>query len=381
MSIYQNIIEPKNGFQLVGPSIRLVGHWGKQPAKEAKNICDFEDRKGRNSIVICRNCDKFNSQQEKLIEFKEALKPTFKCKFFQTSTNLQTLYNTFYQITLTDTVVAATKLICKNNYFEYNKALYRQTNGIAMGTNAAVQLANFYLDKLDRKLSPYCKVYVSKKRYVEKIKTIAQKCIKGIKLTFEINQKFAINKYAYIPYNSQHNPSVIKAIIEGELIRYMRQTTRYRDFCHIRSLFKQRLLNKGYPILYLQQMFFKFTYDRRLNYIEPKIKAKTDQKIVPFIIKYNKSRNYKLLKNVISNLNKETMSLTNKQIEIVTDTVIGSSSLNPIPIDSTNQHSETIIANNDLPIISNNRKIYESNRTNQKFIDFERLTPSNDSFH
>ncbi|PVU89949.1 hypothetical protein BB561_005096 [Smittium simulii] len=57
-----------------------------------------------------------------------------------------------------------------------------------------------------------------------------------------------------------------------------------------------------------------------------------------------------------------------------------SKSPNPIPIDSANQRSENILANkNILPEISANENNFESNRTNQNSIDFERLTPANDS--
>ncbi|PVU89948.1 hypothetical protein BB561_005097 [Smittium simulii] len=62
------------------------------------------------------------------------------------SIDLNTLYKTLYQLTLTSTVVEATKLICENNYFEYNNKLYQQTNGIAMGTNAAPHSAKFMSD-------------------------------------------------------------------------------------------------------------------------------------------------------------------------------------------------------------------------------------------
>ncbi|PVU86544.1 hypothetical protein BB561_006666 [Smittium simulii] len=75
---FNNINEPINGFQLIGSSIRLVDHWDSQPAKDARDFYEKEIPKNRNPIVMCRKCQRHVSQKEKLINYNNTLKPTFR---------------------------------------------------------------------------------------------------------------------------------------------------------------------------------------------------------------------------------------------------------------------------------------------------------------
>ncbi|PVU86708.1 hypothetical protein BB561_006594, partial [Smittium simulii] len=96
-------------FEHIGSSIKFIDQWDIQPAKEAKLLCDFEDRKDRNSIVVCRNCQNLNSQKENLINYKGALRPTFKCKFCQTSTKKTNPTSTKKPVTETETLQSLAK--------------------------------------------------------------------------------------------------------------------------------------------------------------------------------------------------------------------------------------------------------------------------------
>ena len=58
------------------------------------------------------------------------------------------------------------EFICQNNYFIYGKDVYKQKNGIAMGTNVAVRCANLYLDNFDKQFAPNCDFYA---RYIDDI--------------------------------------------------------------------------------------------------------------------------------------------------------------------------------------------------------------------
>lgn len=55
------------------------------------------------------------------------------------------------------------------------------------------------------------------------------------------------NKYMYVPYTSHHRPCVFKAIIKGELVRYAVTCTQVAAYQSMCLLFKQRLLQRGYP--------------------------------------------------------------------------------------------------------------------------------------
>ncbi|PVU91315.1 hypothetical protein BB561_004453 [Smittium simulii] len=84
---FKSIIEPINGFQISGPSIRLVDHWDSQPAKEARDFYEKEIPKGSNSIVTCRTCKMSVCQEMRIINYRNRQRPTFKCKHCATPTS------------------------------------------------------------------------------------------------------------------------------------------------------------------------------------------------------------------------------------------------------------------------------------------------------
>jgi hypothetical protein len=57
-----------------------------------------------------------------------------------------------------------------------------------------------------------------------------------------------LNRYDYTPKPSHHPNGVIKGFIIGELIRYIRLTTRAEDYLIIRNLFFTRLFKRGYKL-------------------------------------------------------------------------------------------------------------------------------------
>jgi hypothetical protein len=64
-----------------------------------------------------------------------------------------------------------------------------------------------------------------------------------------------INKYLYIPPTSSHPPHVMKNVIKGELKRYRLLCEHDGDYNRIKEQFKERLVNRGYDITYLDQIF------------------------------------------------------------------------------------------------------------------------------
>ncbi len=63
------------------------------------------------------------------------------------------------------------------------------------------------------------------------------------------------NQYMYIPYHSFHRRGVYKGFIKAELQRYAVTNTLPADFARMKSLFLQRLLDRGYPLRQLQSWF------------------------------------------------------------------------------------------------------------------------------
>lgn len=63
------------------------------------------------------------------------------------------------------------------------------------------------------------------------------------------------NQYMYIPWHSFHRRSVFKGFIKAELQRYAVTNTLPADFEHMKVLFMQRLLDRGYPFHQLKSWF------------------------------------------------------------------------------------------------------------------------------
>jgi hypothetical protein len=63
------------------------------------------------------------------------------------------------------------------------------------------------------------------------------------------------HQYMYIPYHSFHRRGVFKGFIKAELQRYAVANTLPADFLHMKSLFLQRLLDRGYPLHHLNRWF------------------------------------------------------------------------------------------------------------------------------
>jgi hypothetical protein len=183
------------------------------------------------------------------------------------------------------------EIIMNTNYFEYHGQLFHQIEGIAMGTNCAVSVANLYMAELiDSKLTTipgirsYCRfiddicfIFKGSKEELDnmiKLSNLLHKKIlftyvaskteldvldvtfyhSNLKIEFKTFQK-PVNKYLYLPYFSNHPPSTIRGFIIGELKRYSRTNSQYQNELAIRDLFLKRLLARGYPKSYLRDIF------------------------------------------------------------------------------------------------------------------------------
>lgn len=182
------------------------------------------------------------------------------------------------------------EFVLNNNYFEYNNRIYKQTQGIAMGTNAAVHLANIYVFyHFDRYFETHPKMLFYK-RYIDDVFGIwsgtedeLRRHIEwGNNLTTSLkwNPEFGstvnfldlkisnsngilsyathqkdMNTYSYIPPFSNHPRSVFKGFIKGELIRYLRTNSEASGYFKMKALFRIRLNRRGFANRFLDPIF------------------------------------------------------------------------------------------------------------------------------
>jgi len=222
-------------------------------------------------------------------------------------------------------------VIMKNNYFEYNSKLFHQKEGIAMGTNCAVAIANLYMATLiDNKLiclpnircysrfiDDICFIYSGTKEHLEELITsvnshhpklqftsvISKHELDVLDLTFypkngkieyRTYQK-SLNKYLYIPRFSNHPPSTIRGFIKGELTRYSRTNSNFDTLLAIKKLFYKRLLLRGYSRAYLNNIFHS-----KPRGITPATKIDPEFNCIQ-VLPYLKSTRIKLLKEFFNN--------------------------------------------------------------------------------
>jgi hypothetical protein len=210
--------------------------------------------------------------------------------------------------------------INQHNCFIYLDQVYKQTNGIAMGTNAAPEMANIYLYVLldiQMKQLPYITEY---SRYLDDAFFIwngsetsllnfqhrMQSLIPKLRFSFHHSYKRVpfldlyitihdedihyythqkkLNKYAYITPKSSHPLHTFKGWITAELNRYKNNSSHRIYYERTKELFYDRLTARGYPRLYLNKIFKSHYY-----IVPTKIKSK-DKPILPLIIRYS-SRN------------------------------------------------------------------------------------------
>ncbi|KAI0065892.1 hypothetical protein BV25DRAFT_1797961 [Artomyces pyxidatus] len=69
-----------------------------------------------------------------------------------------------------------------------------------------------------------------------------------------------MNSYLYIPWSSCHSDASKRSWVKGELIRYVRISSREEDFSKITSLFVKRLRARGYPGRWLRSVLSEVSY-------------------------------------------------------------------------------------------------------------------------
>ena len=200
-------------------------------------------------------------------------------------------------------IMALTQWVLRNNYISFMDLTFKQIRGVAMGTPFAVIFSVLYIAFLERDFTDHQEVLVFK-RFIDDIfmvwtgneqdlghyLTSLNKRNPAIQFTWEFSSSSipfmdiqiskgsrfhssgfldtstyqkTLNQYAYISFRSFHPPSQKLAFINGELTRYIRNSSSLEDYLLFKKLFFKRLLLRGYPRGWLRKVFSKKMYFKR----------------------------------------------------------------------------------------------------------------------
>ena len=205
------------------------------------------------------------------------------------------------------------EFVLKNNIMEYKGMVFKQIFGIAMGTPLAPVLANLYLAFLERILAEKADekgilwptlykrfiddcfiVYEGQKNQLLQFINLFNSLVSSITLSLEsfgISANFLdltiykgnrfmregkldlkiyqkpLNKYLYLPFNTDHPTHCKKSFVTSELRRYVKGSSDHSVYTTVSTLFYSRLLKRGYPDDIICEWFQTVQYSNRMNYL------------------------------------------------------------------------------------------------------------------
>jgi hypothetical protein len=224
--------------------------------------------------------------------------------------------------------------ICNNSYIHYFGKVYKQLNGIPMGTNAAVSLANIYVGQIIDEYIDSRPNTIYYRRYIDDLFILwkgditlwhraaynINKLHPSIKIVFEPPSKTTtnfldvsihksptlakftttvfqkpLNKYNYITPSSCHAEHMFSGFIKGELTRYARLSSSIFSYKITKQLFYKRLIQRGYKRTFINPIFKKHRWSIRFS--EPHRNAKT---ILPLVIPYTMRDNASKINKIVN---------------------------------------------------------------------------------
>ena len=105
------------------------------------------------------------------------------------------------------------------------------------------------------------------------------------------------NLYQYLHYTSNHDKKIFKAIITGELIRYVRTNTLKENYVAMTKLLKARLLTRSYPTKLVDKTIATVSYEARSQFLYTS--APPPPKFNPPIFKCLLPPQFKVLKLIV----------------------------------------------------------------------------------
>ena len=200
-----------------------------------------------------------------------------------------------------------------NNYFEFSETVFQQTTGIAMGAAFSPTIANIFMSVFIRRfLLTTTEQPLHLSRYIDDIfliwpnqynletfitslnnfhpnikftVTSSRNKINFLDLTIYKGHNFTSTNtldvktfqkpnslYQYLHYDSFHPKTTFKGTIIGECIRYARTNTEEANYNAQVALLKTRLLNRNYPLYFINKNIARVNYHHRTLFIRKKLK-------------------------------------------------------------------------------------------------------------
>ena len=218
------------------------------------------------------------------------------------------------------------EIILKNNTFRFNGIYFKQCIGLAMGSPASVSIANISLHPLEQLFLETAQDIICFFRYIDDIIWISSGTRESLeeqithlntlhptlKFTAEISNSsidfldITIYKgpnfkntgklstkiftkpcdtFQYIMPSSTHPPSTFKAFIYGEFLRIIRNSSEKEEYDATSSLFKERLLRRGYDEDFVSNIQQSVSHDNRQKILEDTgNKPKRNKHNVPLVL-------------------------------------------------------------------------------------------------
>ena len=203
--------------------------------------------------------------------------------------------------------------ILQANVFEFDRKIFLQKHGTAMGTKVAPCFANLFMSGLEsvflEKESRFLPEPLRWKRYIDDIwltwpygeeSLLAflnrlNKFNKHIKFTWDYSTQEAVyldvkvfkgerfarsgildtqtyfkptNAFTYVHASSAHHPSVFKGLVKGEATRYLRTTSSKETYEETLAKFKQRLVDRDYNPRMIDDILKTMPFDKRPEMLE-----------------------------------------------------------------------------------------------------------------
>ena len=219
----------------------------------------------------------------------------------------------------TEFVVSALKIVLNRNYCLFDSRVYRQHIGFATGIACGGEVANLFIFVLTRHVFQRYTAYIlNHDRYIDDgfiiwIGTAALAAAMlaelnalnvHIGLTYELSQRTAIfldltiftgrrfqtkrlldtkcyqkpmNRYLFMPFNSEHPVACKLSIVHGELRRYIKRSSARDDYIGLAGLLRQRLHLRGFPFWFLAKAFASAPrYEQRSDLLALKPSSNND---------------------------------------------------------------------------------------------------------
>lgn len=219
------------------------------------------------------------------------------------------------------------EFVMDNGYCQFDGQYYKQVQGTVMGTPVAPPYSNIYVAScLEAAAKAKCdnwpRIY---KRFIDDgffvweedeaslvaFLQLLNSTLPNINLTWQYSQhsidymdltitkcagtgsavglkvttyQKPHNQYMYIPYFSFHRRGVFKGFVKAELQRYAVTNTLPADFEHMKGLFMQRLVDRGYPVCTLRKWFANVSHSCREQLLQRPVGTKRHSSVPPVLV-------------------------------------------------------------------------------------------------